>query len=437
MRPISRALHNKSRFTLSLSALSAIARRLFLPPTSAALENSHAPLCSAQLAVVFKHRTASPESQAHLSLLFQEHYTMKALFILVLSINNVNFVLGRTLAAALASASAATASPVNDLVAAEEPPTARISLRRLLRRRVSPSDHFIRLGTIAGSALPARNWVFVHIPKTGGDSFQHDAQKFLPLGSTLVGNDETSFAETPGKVGDMVVLMRKPESHVLSQFMQCAHSPNWGMPTVREYESSHPSEAQFPHTGVNPSPVYGGFVEWLHHFESSSIAWGCYNPRDLQATRSQINSEHAPFPPHSTLTERLESLGAVLITEHYLASVCLFEYRAVGFLTPHCACTARSELKRSSHHDAHGVPKHSINDIDEKTLELIRSMTRDDAELYAAALARFKAEVHEVFAATGVDLLCEEEERKGSSETKIEVAADVREAEQILGKVLP
>jgi hypothetical protein len=80
----------------------------------------------------------------------------------------------------------------------------------------------------------------------------------------------------------------------------------------------------------------------------------------------------------------------------------------------------------------------SINDIDEKTLELIRSMTRDDAELYAAALARFKAEVHEVFAATGVDLLCEEEERKGSSETKIEVAADIREAEQILEiKVLP
>ena len=289
---------------------------------------------------------------------------MKALFILVLSINNVNFVLGSTLAAALASASAATASPVNDLVAAEEPPTARISLRRLLRRRVSPSDHFIRLGTIAGSALPARNWVFVHIPKTGGDSFQHDAQKFLPLGSTLVGNDETSFAETPGKVGDMVVLVRKPESHVLSQFIMCKHS-EWGTSTVRKWEVEHPSKAQFPHTGVNPSPVYGGFVEWLHHFESSGKnywsmrnAWNCYDPRDLQATRSQINSEHAPFPPHSTLTERLESLGAVLITEHYLASVCLFEYRAVGFFTPHCACTARSELKRSSHHDAHGVPKH-------------------------------------------------------------------------------
>lgn len=79
---------------------------------------------------------------------------MKALFILVLSINNVNFVLGRTLAAALASASAATASPVNDLVAAEEPPTARVSLRR----RVSNADHRIRQGTIAGSALPSRNF---------------------------------------------------------------------------------------------------------------------------------------------------------------------------------------------------------------------------------------------------------------------------------------
>ena len=76
---------------------------------------------------------------------------MKALFILVLSINNVNFVLGRTLAAALASASAATASPVNDLVAAEEPPTARISLRR----RVSDADYQIPQGTIAGSALPS------------------------------------------------------------------------------------------------------------------------------------------------------------------------------------------------------------------------------------------------------------------------------------------
>ena len=274
----------------------------------------------------------------------------------------------------------------------------------------------------------------MHIPKTGGDSFQHDAQKFLPLGSTLVGNDEKSFVQTRGKVGDMVVLLRKPESHVLSQFMECAFDHHWGIPIVGEYESSHPSEAQFPHTGVNPSPVYGGFVEWLHHFESSSIAWDCYNPRTLQTTRSQINSEseHAPFPPHSTLTERLESLGAVLITEHYLASVCLFEYRAVGFFTPHCACTARSELKRSSHHDAHGVPKHSINDIDEKTLELIRSMTRDDAELYAAALARFKAEVHEVFAATGVDLLCEEEEQKGSSEKKIEVAADIREVTAVM-----
>ena len=281
---------------------------------------------------------------------------MKALFILVLSINNVNFVLGSTLAAALASASAATASPVNDLVAAEEPPTARISLRR----RVSGADHLIRQGTIAGSALPSRNWVYVHIPKTGGDSFLHDAQKFLPLGSTLVGNDEKSFVQTRGKVGDMVVLLRKPESHVLSQFMECAHAPGWGTHTVRRWEMGHPSEAQFPHTGVNPSPVYGGFVEWLHHFESSSKKWDCYNPRNLQTTRSQINSEseHAPFPPHSTLTERLESLGAVLITEHYLASVCLFEYRAVGFFTPHCACTARSELKRSSHHDAHGVPKH-------------------------------------------------------------------------------
>ena len=89
---------------------------------------------------------------------------------------------------------------------------------------------------------------------------------------------------------------------------------------------------------------------WCAHSSSA--------PCDHVYTSLPMDDRSASRRPCPRASPGAHTLGAVLITEHYLASVCLFEYRAVGFFTPHCACTARSELKRSSHHDAHGVPKH-------------------------------------------------------------------------------
>ena len=149
-------------------------------------------------------------------------------------------------------------------------------------------------------------------------------------------------------------------------------------------------------------------------------------------------AEGTVTPPLASATEALNEIGVVLIVEHYDASLCLFEYRALGFLTPHCTCAARKESSRRDHHESHGVPKHSIDDVDAKTARAMRSLVEVDTALYAHALERFKAEVREVFAATGVDLLCEEEERTGGRSEKV-IEADIRAGLQVLEdlRVLP
>ena len=135
-----------------------------------------------------------------------------------------------------------------------------------------------------------KEFVLIHIPKTGGTSEIQDGPLVVAPHS-FVANTEEALKATPHTAHQVdVINLRLPIDHVLSQFLQC----KYGF-AHRHHSSSFP-------TGPN---VLDGFEEWTRHFvelkslnstldDSSFLntkVWakaqvynltGCYNPWNMQ-----------------------------------------------------------------------------------------------------------------------------------------------------------
>ena len=302
------------------------------------------------------------------------------------------------------------------------------------KRRLSALDEQLWNGTLE-LPYPANNkkhderaeipehWTLLHIPKTAGDSLMLDAPKHLPIGTTLTGNCESSLARTK-KDAPIVVLLREPTSHVLSQFLECKYDW-WG--------KAQTNGTSFPGMG-KLDDVMGGFDAWIKHFVDiarhrkygPSVAFNCYDPYNMQArylaAGVSLSGAHLTrqrkdrFPSVTAAKKKLmQQVQVVGIVKHYPASICLLEYHAMGgqLVTPECqVCdetTQKISLATSDalFHEAHDVPPHSISMISNATRAIIEGeMTRVDKELYRAGLKLFQQEVDAVYEATGVDLLC-------------------------------
>ena len=99
-------------------------------------------------------------------------------------------------------------------------------------RRLSAEDTRPHRGKINrppnfSSPVPVpRTWTFIHIPKTAGDSFMKEAGNHMLTGTNVRGNRERPFLASDTSL-PMVVFLRNPMSHVLSQFLECKYD-SWG-----------------------------------------------------------------------------------------------------------------------------------------------------------------------------------------------------------------
>jgi len=200
----------------------------------------------------------------------------------------------------------------------------------------------------AGNAA-LKHIVFIHIPKTGGDSFMKDSPRHMAKGQTLKGNHEKSFLySASNEMNDdpgiqAMVMLRNPLAHVLSQFLECKYD-DWGQ--IVTNHTDFPGYGQF-------YSVLAGFDSWIEHFVTNaekygeSHAYNCYDPWNMQtrymAVKDDLNAHYPTtqegrFPSLTKAQASLRNPRLIVgILEHYAASLCLLEYHALqGQLSEAC-----------------------------------------------------------------------------------------------------
>jgi len=281
----------------------------------------------------------------------------------------------------------------------------------------SQQDRYAIKGVIKVHAQKKKktNYNFIHIPKTAGSMFLHHSAQHMPIGDAIKGNKERTFNMTPGQPEQMVVFLRDPVSHVFSQFLECKFD-SWGRAVTKG--TNFPGYGQF-------DDIYAGFSQWLQHFlkqvgpSSYNSFFKCYNPWNMQSRyfvkkgrgAQYVRNELDRIPPLEEAKRVMSSIGVVGIMEHYSASVCLFEYKTLGYLTDFCHCDNRTHAlfltewnkgKRISH----GVPSHDIGSVDKEIVTMAHALVEIDTMLYKHAMLAFKRKLRLVEKETGVDLLC-------------------------------
>ena len=271
---------------------------------------------------------------------------------------------------------------------------------------------------------------FYHTPKTGGDSFKNlfkDGQKHQQWPSFW------SNEWCPGAVPRCdnqtdVVLFREPRAHVLSQYFECRDSP-WGR--------TQTDNTSFPRQMTKGDP-YAGFKAWVQHFAAASdprlemrrvhgqmkmaypqIDFGCYDPRNMQARYATCTCERncahhlvSPKPTKARAAAGLAALDVVGLIEHFDASVCLVMDAAGIELPDACFCDSNASLAAEvvnkppeRYHIAHGVHRHSPDDLDAATLRTVDALTALDRHVYKAARKIFFRDVSGVEARLGRKML--------------------------------
>lgn len=274
----------------------------------------------------------------------------------------------------------------------------------------------------------------IHIPKTGGTTFEMDLQNLdqiysqgkdflkrqnitFTTSSTLDGNfcvksNEKCYYEMYQSRDFNVIIFRNPRDHVHSQYLEIKYD-TWGKRIV--YGTAFPIDI----------PEKIGFDIWLDHFNIS--VWGktevtdynAYNPINMQARyiTCRHQGHHIEIPTGIAVENRLprmdqayknlKTMDLVGITEFYPEFLCVFLYRAFQRLPARCNCRAYPLLV-PTHHATHNIPRHSWMRLYQNVTAKIDEMTKLDRELYRAAIVRFLRDVRKVEAMTKVQILCPE-----------------------------
>ena len=303
---------------------------------------------------------------------------------------------------------------------------------------------------IARAYPPRRPVYLTHVPKAAGSSLNVDLVQSL-AGRLNFSTEEACFLSFSKKGALNFIMLRSPRAHVLSQYYQCrygrrADRSGFGGP-VAPYER-HPT--------LWTGPAMSGFSNWVAFFARnwtfSPSARGdqfCYNPRDYQTRALTCRGKHtfaslkerevqalndpkasgnvwlgghlwqkwalenghhagAELPSTDDAIRSLGAASAVGIVEHYHLSVCLFLFEAgasAHMTMPRSCLCGLSPAAAAEKHNAHGLPAHTLDDVSPAALQLVDTITRRDAVVYAHALRLFATRVREmnasVFARTG------------------------------------
>jgi hypothetical protein len=264
---------------------------------------------------------------------------------------------------------------------------------------------------------------YVHIPKTGGSSLASKWKIFAP---------EECFDHVAAGANFTMASLRSPRAHVHSLFLECRHS-RWGR--------TQTNGTAFPRTD-NATADYSA---WLQHFVHGGGAgpafdYRCYDPRDMQTRqlsctwrpvrrrqdspgpvptgwlnyRDPRHAHHAsaptaPDPELTALRTVATRADFVLVTDLYLESMCVFEFRRLGALPAGCTC-AEQRAGRGLHlvNLRHGLPPHTEGGLAAGDLAAVDQLTVSDRAVFKLGLARLMADLNETEAAVGRTVLCPE-----------------------------
>ena len=284
--------------------------------------------------------------------------------------------------------------------------------------------------------------ILAHCPKTGGTLLREILKSELsPRGHLVEGSEACyRYARTAGAFH--VSALRSPRAHVLSQFYMCRFS-SWALRS--RGSTTSPSLLRLE-IARNYTEDYSDFADWLSHYVRPQLElapagrkkdeYSCYYPNNMQtrflSCRGKVTSAHTgkerataklgawnSDEPLADALESLHEIDFVAITDLFDESVCALRVKvgggAAAALPRDCLCPsgaaaaiapARGQFSPQFSRD-HGLPAHSVAALPPPLLPLVDALTRDDARLFVAGLARLLRELAAVERAVRGRLVCD------------------------------
>ena len=264
--------------------------------------------------------------------------------------------------------------------------------------------------------------VLTRLPKTGGYSIMSMLKRHpirFEADEWCYPFKRRQYAKSP-RWPFMIVSLREPRAHVQSQFMECAHDPAWGVKMTEH--------TRFPRSGKSDNE---NLIAWLRHFKDPTVSllarkdkshrqqpqdFNCYNPWNHEARH--LTCGHGGQAGHHIHEEggkpdlglALQNLGTtnwVWITELFHESYCGAVYRITRSLPGDCDCREKEGQQIRTPHMAHGVPKHSVDQLPPQAISLIDEFTTVDRQIYVAAVKRLLHDIREVERETKTTIVCQ------------------------------
>ncbi|CAK0828138.1 unnamed protein product [Prorocentrum cordatum] len=254
---------------------------------------------------------------------------------------------------------------------------------------------FIANRTLGKRALPVVNDTtpnydkayFLHIPKTGGHSFDTDGREIF----RSMNQGETCFSEVASET--LVTFFRDPQLHVVSQYWHCVGA-GFSVPGLGKWANEW---AKF----MKSEPLHN----MTDKHRKEQMRYPCFNPINKQTQKMTcVQQDRYPDVIDVDLAIRnMNSVHFVGLLELYRKSLCVFHAKTSGKMPSSCDCRRRDEAGFWHHNfgfNHHRLPKN------ESILKDLDALTQADRALYDAASARFMQDLREVEMRHGVEILC-------------------------------
>ncbi|CAK0790765.1 unnamed protein product, partial [Prorocentrum cordatum] len=268
---------------------------------------------------------------------------------------------------------------------------------------------------------------YLHVPKSGGASWERDARRAVKSKASSFTPVETCICYANREDFRVVLLLRSPPEHVVSQYT------HWST-----YHGKGNSSSRLAEMSLMPQQLEQWVRVWAdikyHTLSSDNVSQaadlpcaaglracldryvyktGCkYVPIDFQTERltcDELRRIDFPFPKRSvTLAiQNVEEAWFVGIVEAYQESLCLLYEQVSGALPDTCHCTDVDKWRGMKlTHVQHGITSRSVSELPAQTIQLIDELTEGDRSVYRAGVARFLREVRRVEARHNTTVLC-------------------------------
>jgi len=237
----------------------------------------------------------------------------------------------------------------------------------------------------------------IHIPKTAGTSTRRELNNRFNLDLRW---NEDPYLNRFNPSSFNFVFLREPRKHVYSQFLECKYA-KWG--------KQQTNLTTFPRDSTDEA----GMREWVNFFlndwHPDKGDFNCYNPWNMQTRYLGTRDAHhlstidLKEPSVAIAENHLRNLNFVGLVDYYKESMCALNFVLDGSFFEGCMC---NEHEVNLTRETHGIPKHSIEDLDETTIASIDKMTTSDAKLYKRFRELFRLKILQLEDEMNVQIMC-------------------------------